>query len=256
MARGKSTGGGGRTRGLGREESDTSGSSTSSGFLASNRGGTKHHQEEAGSNRGTSQHDQEEVVLPTRDNQDRRREEEDDEVEDREGSDEEEQLGGGEKADRRKQSTPVKNNLPAAHPKQVAKKSTGAIKLKGGKKPPVAQKAPREMTAKQPAVARKFRPGHQALREIRKYQKSTDCLIPKLPFSRLVREIATNVASNIQDLRFQSTAIMALQEAAEAYLTTLFEDTVLCAIHARRVTIMPRDMQLTMRIRGGTAGVV
>jgi len=255
MARGKSTGGGGRTRGLGREESDTSGSSTSSGFLASNRGGTKRHQEEAGSNRGGSKHDQEEEV-PPRDNQDRRREEEDDEVGDREESDEEEQLGGGEKADRRKQPTPVKNILPAAHPKQVAKKSTGAIKLKGGKKPPVAQKAPREMTAKQPAVARKFRPGHQALREIRKYQKSTDCLIPKLPFSRLVREIATNVASNIQDLRFQSTAIMALQEAAEAYLTTLFEDTVLCAIHARRVTIMPRDMQLTMRIRGGTAGVV
>ena len=65
-----------------------------------------------------------------RDNQDRHREEEDDEVGDRGESDEEEQLGGGEKADRRKQSTPVKNNLPAAHPKQVAKKSTGAIKLK------------------------------------------------------------------------------------------------------------------------------
>ena len=64
-----------------------------------------------------------------RDNQDRRREEED-EVGDREESDEEEQLGGGEKADRRKQSTPVKNNLPAVHPKQVAKKSTAAIKLK------------------------------------------------------------------------------------------------------------------------------
>ena len=68
-------------------------------------------------------------MLSTRDNQDRRREEEDDEVGDR-GESDEEQLGGGEKADRRKQSTPVKNNLPVVHPKQVAKKSTGAIKLK------------------------------------------------------------------------------------------------------------------------------
>jgi len=148
----------------------------------------------------------------------------------------------------------VKNKSAPAPPlKQVARKSTAAVKLQGGKKPPVARKAPRELAAK---TARKFRPGHQALREIRKYQKSTDLLIPKLPFSRLIREVATNVASHVQDLRFQSAAIMALQEAAEAYLTTLFEDTVLCAIHARRVTIMPKDMQLTMRIRGGTAGVV
>merc|ERR1719341_769673 len=101
------------------------------------------------------------------------------------------------------------------------------------------------------------RRGMGALREIRKYQKSTNLLIPKLPFSRLVREVALAVASNsMQDLRFQAVAIMALQEAAEAYLTTLFEDTVLCAIHAKRVTIMPKDMQLTQRIRGGTAGVL
>jgi len=101
------------------------------------------------------------------------------------------------------------------------------------------------------------RRGMQALREIRKYQKSTSLLIPKLPFSRLVREVALNVAGNsMQDLRFQAAAILALQEAAEAYLTILFEDTVLCAIHAKRITIMPKDMQLTQRIRGGTAGVI
>ena len=52
------------------------------------------------------------------------------------------------------------------------------------------------------------------------------------------------------DMRFQSAAIMALQEAAEAYLVTLFEDTLLCAIHAKRVTVMPKDMQLARRIRG------
>jgi len=86
-----------------------------------------------------------------------------------------------------------------------------------------------------------------ALREIRKYQKSTELLLRKLPFQRLVREIA-HIFQN--DLRFQSTAILALQEASEAYLVSLFEDTNLCAIHAKRVTIMPKDMQLARRIRG------
>ena len=86
-----------------------------------------------------------------------------------------------------------------------------------------------------------------ALREIRKYQKSTNLLIRKIPFQRLVREIAQDFKS---DLRFQSTAILALQEASESYLVVLFEDTNLCAIHAKRVTIMPKDLQLARRIRG------
>ena len=92
-----------------------------------------------------------------------------------------------------------------------------------------------------------YRPGTVALREIRKYQKSTELLIRKLPFQRLVREVAQDFKT---DLRFQSHAIMALQEASEAYLTSLFEDTNLCAIHAKRVTIMPKDIQLARRIRG------
>jgi histone H3/H4 len=94
------------------------------------------------------------------------------------------------------------------------------------------------------------RPGTVALREIRKYQKSTELLIRKLPFQRLVREVAQDFKT---DLRFQSHAIMALQEASEAYLTSLFEDTNLCAIHAKRVTIMPKDIQLARRIRGERA---
>jgi histone H3/H4 len=89
------------------------------------------------------------------------------------------------------------------------------------------------------AKAHRYRPGTVALREIRRYQKSTDLLIRRLPFGRLVREIANEVK---QDLRFQSTAILALQEATEAYLVGLFEDTNLCAIHAKRVTIMPKDL--------------
>ena len=86
-----------------------------------------------------------------------------------------------------------------------------------------------------------------ALRDIRHFQRSTALLIRKLPFQRLVREIAHDFKT---DLRFQSAAILCLQEAAEAYLVGLFEDTNLCAIHARRVTIMPRDIQLARQIRG------
>ncbi|XP_075395338.1 histone H3.3 type 2-like [Tenrec ecaudatus] len=95
---------------------------------------------------------------------------------------------------------------------------------------------------------RRYRPGTVALREIRRYQKSTELLIRKLPFQRLVKEIAQDLKMG---LRFQSAAIGALQEASEAYLVGLFEDTNLCAIHAKRVTIMAKDMQLARRIRGG-----
>ena len=98
----------------------------------------------------------------------------------------------------------------------------------------------------------RYRPGTVALREIRRYQKSTDLLIRKLPFQRVVKEVARDIAmdAGIADLRFQSHALLALQEAAESYLVGLFEDTNLCAIHAKRVTIMPKDLQLARRIRG------
>ena len=93
----------------------------------------------------------------------------------------------------------------------------------------------------------RFRPVVMALREIRHYQKFSMLLIRKLLLQRLVREIAQDFKS---DLRFQAVAILCLQEATEAYLVGLFEDTNLCAIHAKRVTIMPRDLQLARRIRG------
>jgi histone H3 len=96
----------------------------------------------------------------------------------------------------------------------------------------------------------RYRPGTVALREIRRYQKSTELLIRKLPFQRLVREIAQDFKT---DLRFQSSAVMALQEASEAYLVSLFEDTNLAAIHAKRVTIQPKDLQLARRLRGERA---
>ena len=109
----------------------------------------------------------------------------------------------------------------------------------------VASRSPRRV--KKP---HRYRPGTVALREIRKYQKSTELLIRKLPFQRLVREIAQQFHG---DMRFQSVALLALQEAAEAYMVHMFEDAQLCAIHAKRVTLMPRDLQLAMRIRGERA---
>lgn len=136
-----------------------------------------------------------------------------------------------------------------ARTKQTARKSMGGkaprkqIATKGAKKATPAAVGAAAGSKK----IHRYRPGTVALREIRRYQKSTELLIRKLPFQRLVREIAQD---NKADLRFQSTAIAALQEAAESYLVTLFEDTNLCAIHAKRVTIFPRDMQLARRIRG------
>ncbi|KAF7891091.1 uncharacterized protein EAF02_001416 [Botrytis sinoallii] len=130
-----------------------------------------------------------------------------------------------------------------ARTKQTARKSTG------GKAPrkQLASKAARKSAPSTGGVKKPHRPGTVALREIRRYQKSTELLIRKLPFQRLVREIAQDFKS---DLRFQSSAIGALQESVEAYLVSLFEDTNLCAIHAKRVTIQSKDIQLARRLRG------
>src|ERR1700734_3147305 len=150
-----------------------------------------------------------------------------------------------------------------ARTKQTARKSTG------GKAPrkQLATKAARKSAPATGGVKKphRYRPGTVALREIRRYQKSTELLIRKLPFQRLVREIAQDfkvnsilisavshslIISAQTDLRFQSSAVMALQEAAEAYLVSLFEDTNLAAIHAKRVTIQPKDLALARRLRG------
>jgi histone H3 len=131
-----------------------------------------------------------------------------------------------------------------ARTKQTARKSTGgkaprkSLSLKAHRKIPAASGV---------KVAHRFRPGTVALREIRRYQKSTENLIRLLPFQRLIREIAADFRS---DLRFQKSAVMALQSATESYIVGLFEDTNLCAVHAKRTTIFPRDVQLARRIRG------
>ena len=96
----------------------------------------------------------------------------------------------------------------------------------------------------------RYRAGTVALQDIRHFQKTSALLIRKLPFQRLVREIPQDFKT---DLRFQSVAILCLQEVAEAYLVRLFDDANLCAIQARRVTILPKDIQLARRIRGEQA---
>ena len=100
-----------------------------------------------------------------------------------------------------------------------------------------------------PIKKRHYRPGTLALREIRKYQKSTDLLIKKAPFIRLVKEIQHGKLGRTE-IRMQRIAVEALQEAAEYYITKIFDDANLCALHAKRITLQPKDMQLAMRIRG------
>ena len=139
---------------------------------------------------------------------------------------------------------PMNRNEIMARTKQTARKGTGG---KAPRKQLITKAARKYYPLGSVKKPHRYRPGTVALREIRLYQKSTDLLLRKLPFHRLVREIASCFK---YDIRFQSTAILALQEATEAYLVSLFEDTNFCAIHAKRVTIMPKDMQLARRIRG------
>ncbi|NXB12299.1 CENPA protein, partial [Cnemophilus loriae] len=97
------------------------------------------------------------------------------------------------------------------------------------------------------------RPGQRALQEIRRYQSSTRLLLRPGPFARLVRELCLFFTRGV-DYRWQSMALLALQEAAEAFAVRLLEDAYLCSLHARRVTLFPKDLQLARRLRGLEAG--
>ncbi|XP_068209455.1 histone H3-like [Palaemon carinicauda] len=135
-----------------------------------------------------------------------------------------------------------------ARNKQTSRKSTGV-------KAPHNQLATKAACKSAPATGgvkkpHRYRPGTVALLEICRYQKSTEFLIRKLPFQRPEREITQDFKT---DLRFQSSAVMALQEASEAHLVVLFKDTNLLAIHAMSFTIMPKEIQLTRCIRGERA---
>lgn len=166
--------------------------------------------------------------------------------------------------------TPTASGRPSSGGKSITRKTTPGGVGKGKARKSVAKTSAKSAAnssrraslagGSQQAHRHRYRPGTVALREIRKYQKSTDLLIRKLPFARLVREVAHDfIVSEFADgtgLRWQSHAILALQEAAEAFLVHLFEDANLCAIHAKRVTIMQRDIHLARRIRGSSGSLL
>ncbi|KAL6122573.1 hypothetical protein NUSPORA_00339 [Nucleospora cyclopteri] len=126
---------------------------------------------------------------------------------------------------------------------------------KGGKiytqKTPV--KKPLELISSLQAASKpkKFKPGTLALKEIRKYQKSTDLLLRKMTFKRVVREIIRNLDNSVE-LRFQAASFSVLQESTENFLVGMLEDSYRCAIHAKRVTLMPRDINLIYKIKYST----
>jgi len=136
-----------------------------------------------------------------------------------------------------------------ARTKQTARRSTGG-KASRSLALAAARRATKAKAGGKAAVKRRYRPGTVALWDIRMFQRSGELLISKLPFQRLVREIAPDYTNSP---RFRASAVLALQEAAEAYLVGLFQDAQLCAIHAKRVTVMSKDIQLARRIRGERA---
>ncbi|KAM3848036.1 histone H3-like centromeric protein A [Vipera latastei] len=144
---------------------------------------------------------------------------------------------------RRTPSTPPRRGQSGGSPRR----SQASPHRSGLRRPP--QEAPAGHRRR-----RRYRPGFRALQEIRKYQKSTNLLIAKLPFSRVVREICLEYTRGV-DMMWQSMALLALQEAAEAFLVHLMEDAYLCTMHAKRVTLHPRDIQLARRIRGIDQGL-
>ncbi len=131
--------------------------------------------------------------------------------------------------------------------KETSRASKKAVAAKGGKK---AVKSAAGAGSTGVKRTRRFRPGTVALRQIRKFQKSTDLLLLKAPFQRLVREVAT---SQKEGLRFAASAVAAIQEATESAIVSLLSDANLCALHSKRVTVMPKDLSLARRLRGERA---
>nr|QEL13114.1 CENH3.1 [Cicerbita alpina] len=142
-----------------------------------------------------------------------------------------------------------------ARTKQTAKRSWGKRKSAGASTS-TSTSTPRKSLRKDPGGSgtgerrkqkpHRFKPGTQALREIRRLQKTVNLLIPAAPFIRTVKEISNYIAPEVT--RWQAEALQALQEAAEDYLVQLFEDSMLCSIHAKRVTLMKKDLELARRL--------
>lgn len=133
--------------------------------------------------------------------------------------------------------------------RNVAKKSTTRNGRRLRKRRPIEVDTTADQALQSLRIGRRSRKSRKeliALREIRRYQKTTELLIPRIKFQRLAREITQSFKSNMQ---FQVNSLEALHEAAENFIVGLMEDANLCAIHAKRVTVMPRDIQLAMRLR-------
>ncbi|XP_063794226.1 histone H3-like centromeric protein A [Pseudophryne corroboree] len=161
----------------------------------------------------------------------------------------------GASAARRKSQNPRKVPAAAATTSTASAATTSTAAASTSSSPGPSQRVPARASQRVPAPTRKrYRAGARALMEIRKYQKSTELLIRQAPFARLVREVCLEFSRGVP-LSWQSKALMALQEAAEAYLVRLFEDAYLCSIHANRVTLHVNDIQLARRIRGTHLGL-
>merc|ERR1712083_1096080 len=149
---------------------------------------------------------------------------------------------------------PKKSKESSNQPTTWAPKAKPSTSTQKGQKRKISKESSNQPTTSTPKTKpkskRRFRPGTVALKEIRKYQKTTNLLIPKLSFSKLIREICCSFIPGSTQMRFKSSAVLALQESAEFYLSNLFEESMLCAIHAKRVTLMAADMKLARRIRG------
>ena len=140
-----------------------------------------------------------------------------------------------------------------------SKLTSKKIAMKGGKQPRkhLLHKLIRQNKSATGGIKKphRYHPGLLALRGICRYQQSTDCLIKRTPFNKLIKEISQEYrvcpdgpgTPSVQ-VRFQLTALAAFQEAAENFLVGLFEDVNLLAVHAKRVTVMPHDIRLALRI--------
>lgn len=151
--------------------------------------------------------------------------------------------------------TDNQGNLKMARTKAQPKGRRGTLKNERASAPAAAGTVKPLSSSMPPAsapVKKRYRPGEKVLKEIRHYRGSTDLLIRKLPFARVVRDILHDIAqeTNKDDYHIQSEALLALQDITESYLVSLFEDANIAAAHAKRVTIMPCDIQLARRIRG------
>lgn len=148
------------------------------------------------------------------------------------------------KKERKRKPVSTKRKTPENKEDEKTSKRKVKVTLKGGK---AHDKVKSKNTEGKVMKKRRFKPGTRALQEIRKYQKGTELLIRKLPFQRLVREIAQDFSPS-EGIRFTKSALEALQEGTEIFLTDMNAMAYLISLHSKRVTLQPRDIRLALKI--------